>query len=104
MKLMTEEIEKKLLNAGFIPQIENMMEAEVIVKYFSPVGAGTWLIIGGKRNGEDWELFGYAELGYEWEWGSVMLSDLEEFRGPLGLGIERDLYCSEKYVKNFLNQ
>ena len=29
---------------------------------------------------------------YEWEWGTLMLSELQALRGPFGLTTERDLY------------
>lgn len=102
MELMTKEIEEKLEQTGLFPEMDNMLEAEVIVKYFNPCGAGTWLIVGGERAGDDWELYGYATLGYEWEWGSVMLSELRSYKGPLLLGIERDLYCEGKCVKDLV--
>lgn len=102
MVLMTKEIEKKLEKTGFIPEIEDLLEAEVIVKYFNPCGAGTWLIIGGERYGDDWELYGYATIGYEWEWGSVMLSELKAYKNRLSLGIERDLNCAGKCVRELI--
>ena len=102
MDLMTKEIEKKLKKTGFIPEIEDLLEAEVIVKYFNPCGAGTWLIIGGERCGDDWELYGYATIGYEWEWGSVMLSELKAYKIRLSLGIERDLHCAGKCVRELV--
>jgi len=102
MQLMTKEIEEKLEETGLYPDIENLMKAEIIVKYFNPTGVGTWLIVGGERVEEDWELFGYVELGYEWEWGPVMLSELSNYKGPLGLGIERDLYCIGKCVEDMV--
>ena len=37
-------------------------------------------------------LYGYCTLGYEWEWGTLMLSELQALRGPFGLTTERDLY------------
>lgn len=36
-------------------------------------------------------LFGYCHI-YEWEWGYVMLSELQNTRLPFGLTIERDLH------------
>ncbi len=99
MELMTKEIEEKLEQTGLFPEIEDMFEAEVIVKYFNPCGAGTWLIIGGKRYEDDWELYGYATIGYDWEWGSVMLSELKAYKNRLLIGIERDLYCAGKCVR-----
>lgn len=99
MELMTKEIEEKLERTGLFPEIDDLFEAEVIVKYFNPCGAGTWLVIGGERVEDDWELYGYATIGYEWEWGSFMLNEMKSYRGPLLIGIERDLYCAGKCVR-----
>lgn len=100
MELMTKEIEEKLKKVGLYPKYDDEMDAEVLVKYFKPVGAATWLIIAGKPvNDTDWLLFGYVTLGYEWEWGYVHLSDLVQCNGPFGLVIERDLYCEGKTVR-----
>ena len=51
MQLMTQEIEKKLEDVGYYPKVDDWDEAEVIVKYFNPYGAGTWLIVGGEKRG-----------------------------------------------------
>lgn len=102
MELMTDEIAKKLNMTGMYPEIENLMDAEVIVKYFYPVGAATWLIVGGEPCDNDWELYGYVTLGYGWEWGSVMLSTLSQYEGIFGLKIERDLYCEGQTVKELI--
>lgn len=102
MELMTNEIEKKLEETGFIPEMDDLFEAAVIVKYFDPCGAATWLIVGGERVGDDWELYGYATIGYYWEWGSVMLSELQSYKGPLQIGIERDLYCEGRCVRELV--
>jgi len=103
MKLMTEEIENKLRQAGYLPDIDNWMEADVIVKYFNPCGVGTWLIVGGEEKNGDWMLFGYVTLGHGWEWGPVFLSDLKKYKGPFGLGIERDLYCGQQKINALSN-
>lgn len=44
MLLMTKELEEKLYQYPIGSQDELGEEAEVIVKYFNPCGAGTWLI------------------------------------------------------------
>ena len=104
MQLMTQEIEKKLEDVVYYPKVDDWDEAEVIVKYFNPYGAGTWLIVGGEKDGDEWILYGYAEIGQGWEWGSVFLHELQEYRSPLfGLGIERDLYCEGQRVKDLIN-
>lgn len=99
MKLMTKAIEKKLLNVPTHSTGGNM-EAEVIVKYFNPCGAGTWLITEGEKdeNG-DWILYGYGHI-HEWEWGTVRLSELErQVFEPFGLKVERDLWCEGMKVR-----
>ena len=77
------------------------LKAPLIVKYFNPCGAGTWLITEGDKlpNG-DWLLYGYCHIT-EWEWGTVLFSELEKLRvPPLGLGIERDLYAKGTVGEN----
>ena len=104
MKLLTKEIEDKLVAHPYGSQDGLGGNAEVLVKYFNPTGAGTWLITEGeKQENGDWLLYGYCHI-FEWEWGSVMLSELESIRGFRGLGIERDLYTgNKKYIKDFVD-
>jgi hypothetical protein len=73
----------------------------VVVKFFNPMGSGTWLITEGELEDGEWLLYGYCIIS-EWEWGYVSLKELESIKLPFGLGIERDLYTSGKYVKDFL--
>lgn len=71
MKLITKEIEEKLLNSPIGSTDGKGKDAEVIVKYFNPIGSGTWLIIEGERQSDgDWLLFGYCNI-FDWEWGYV---------------------------------
>jgi hypothetical protein len=100
MKLMTEEIKRKLpkLYASEEMKAENI---PVVVKFFNPAGAGTWYITEGEPlydgppsdGGEvqDWKFFGLCSI-HEPELGYVLLSELEGYRGPFGLKIERDLH------------
>jgi hypothetical protein len=98
MELITKEIEKTLLKHPMGSQDGLGMDAQVIVKYFNPVGSGTWLITEGEKQEDgDWLLFGYCYL-FEWEWGEVLLSELQSVQLPLGLGIERDLYTKPATV------
>jgi hypothetical protein len=99
---MTKELEKKFEKYPLYSQDGKGMEAEVVVKYFNPCGAGTWLITEGEKmaNG-DWELFGYCHI-FEWEWGYVYLSELQDIKLPFGLGIERELYDGTKKVKDYI--
>ena len=79
------------------------MDAEVLVKYFNPYSSGTWLITEAERDGNDWRLFSFCHI-YEWEWGYLMLSELESLRLPFGFTVERDIYSAGKYVRDFLPQ
>ena len=100
--LMTKELEKTLNKYPIGSQDGKGMDAKVIVKYFNPCGAGTWLITEGeKQENGDWLLFGYCHL-FEWEWGYVMLSELESITLPFGLSIERELYVTGGCVKDYI--
>jgi len=94
MKLMTKALEKKFEKFPLYSQDGMGEEAEVVVKFFNPYGRGTWLITEGeKQENGDWLFFGYCHI-YDWEWGDVLLSQLQEIKiQPFGLGIERDLHC-----------
>lgn len=97
MKLLTEEIISKFVKHPFRSQEEKGMDAEVLVKYFNPCGSGTWLITEAEREGDDWQLFGFCHL-FEWEWGYLLLSELQSLKLPFGSGIERDLYAEGRTV------
>lgn len=95
MELLTKEIEKAFEEHPFDSQNGKGFDSEVVVKYFNPVGAGTWLITEAQKQEDgDWLLFGYMHI-FEWEWGYVTLNQLKNIKLPLGLTIERDLYIKE---------
>lgn len=107
MKLMTKEIAERLYRADRQVIETGQGPDEIIVKYFNPVGSGTWYITSGTPlddNGEpteldkakDWHLFGFADIGdpENAELGYVLLSELQSIHLPFGLGIERDIYYS----------
>ena len=94
MKLLTKEIEKELEKYPIGSQDDLGEDAKVIVKYFNPCGAGTWLVTEAEKQADgDWLLFGYACIT-DWEWGYTLLSELENIALPYGMKIERDLYSS----------
>jgi hypothetical protein len=67
-----------------------------VVKLFNPTGAETWLLTELDPQDED-VAWGLCDLGNGFpEFGAVRISELESFRGPLGIGIERDLYFTAK--------
>jgi hypothetical protein len=84
MELLTPELRKQL------PQLysqEKEPDAIAYVKFFNPCGRWTWYAT--EFDGED-TFFGLVK-GSEEELGYFSLSELQEYRGSLGLGIERDL-------------
>ena len=108
MELMTKELEKQLeKHPLYSNEDKRILDQEIIVKYFNPFGAGTWLITEGRKepNG-DYLLYGLANV-IEWEAGYTTLKQLEEIRDNKQLmSIERDLYLKENttigdYLKTY---
>lgn len=89
MKLLTKSIEAKLLKNG-----KNAGKDHApVVKFFNPCGNQTWLFSEMSDDGDT--LFGLCDLGFGFaELGYASLSEMTEFKGILGLGIERDMYFS----------
>ena len=86
MKLMTEDIERRLLDNAQSPDEDHWP----VVKFFDPGGPATWLIT--RMDPRDRDIvFGLADLGFGCvELGIVRISELCNIRGSLGFGIERD--------------
>ena len=67
-----------------------------VVKFFSPVGAATWLATELDADGDT--LFGLADLGFGCpELGYFSLSEIEALRLPFGLTVERDLFFASRH-------
>lgn len=107
MELWTEELEQKAINFPLYSQDGKGMQAKVLVKYFNPYGAGTWIITEAeKQDNGDWLLFGYCHI-FEWEWGFVLLSELQHTKVNVcgcRFGLERDLYIDENATVADLTQ
>lgn len=91
MKLLTKGLLKAFEKQGDTSR-QQASETKVIAKFFNPVGAGTWYAA--EWIPEEGIFFGFVSLfnDYNDEMGYFSLQELEEYRGPLGLGIERDLH------------
>lgn len=92
MELLTQEIKKILPKLYSQEQIEDPM---VVFKLFTPDSSFTWFILeGSPQPDDDWMFFAKvtSHLCPEGELGYVMLSELEQVKGALGLSVERDLY------------
>lgn len=96
MKLITKQIENKLRKFPLYSQDGKGQDAEVIVKFFNPLGSETWLITeGNKLENGDYEFFGYMGSAWGWSWGYVLLSQL----AALGIRCEREIYDSLRCYK-----
>lgn len=99
MKLLTKDIHERLAKNGRIrEQLAAGGKAEAdfypVVKLFTPDAGCTWLLT--ELDPDDPDIaFGLCDLGMGCpELGTVRISELESVRGPLNLGIERDLHFS----------
>src|SRR5512139_1908371 len=101
MRLMTKQLEKRFAKVGSQGEVEDPV---VIAKFFNPAGAGTWYATEYDPTGR--MFFGYVSIFGDWndEWGYFSLEELESYKGPLGLGIERDLYWDEVPASTVIKQ
>jgi len=97
MELLPQEIRQAL---PLLRSTEALgMDAPIIAKFFTPTSNWTWYAT--EFDGDDL-FFGLVD-GHEKEIGYFSLSELEAVRGPLGLGIERDLYFGTDHtLKEFM--
>lgn len=98
MKLLTKAIEKKLEKFPLCSQDGKGDDADIICKFFNPMGSGTWYVLEGeKHENGDWLFYGLVDL-FEREYGYFSLSELESVRLPFGMGIERDMSYTNRKV------
>jgi hypothetical protein len=97
MSLIPEPLKQQMLENGktnwaLSAKDENTVDCKPVVKLFNPCGAATWLLT--ELDPEDADLaFGLCDLGMgSPELGSVRISELEDYKGRLGIGIERDIH------------
>lgn len=99
MQLLTKQLIKRFAQVG---DQKNEADPIVVAKFFNPVGAGTWYAT--EYNPKFRVFFGYVSIygDHNDEWGSFSLDELEYYKGPLGLGIERDRYFSEQRISQVM--
>ena len=97
MRLMTKELEKRFLEVG---SQENVKDPVIVAKFFNPCGAGTWYAT--EYDPKTQTFFGYVSIFGDAndEWGYFSLAELESYKGPFGIGIERDLYFGEQKISS----
>jgi len=87
MKLLTKEIAEELQKQY---PMGSDMEQIVFAKLFDPSSSWSWYLI--NQDPDDFYYLWGIVKGVEIEMGSINLAALEEYRGRLGIGIERDIY------------
>ena len=95
MKLLTAELRKQLPALG---TTANQADPTIVCKFFTPDSSWTWYAI--EFDGDD-TFYGLVD-GFEQEFGSFSLAELENLRGPMGLPVERDLYFKPAPASKFL--
>ena len=106
MKPMTMKPIPKILKERLIKNHFDNLKSEqrgeksfkVVLKLFNPTGIGTWYL--SELDPETNQAFGLAHV-HEKELGYIDLNELENFRGLMGLPIERDkLFPANKKTLN----
>lgn len=91
MLLLTQDLRARLIANG-----QSRGDHLPVVKFFNPVGAGTWLFSELDEDGDS--LFGLCDLGFGCpEMGSASLGEIAAVRLPFGLAIERDLHFEGRF-------
>lgn len=91
MELMTQELET-VFPPLYSQEDNDPKDIKVIAKFFDPCGSWTWYAT--EYDPKERLFFGYVR-GFENELGYFSLDELSSVKGPLGLGIERDLHFGE---------
>ena len=98
MKQITKAIREKLIENH--KKQDGTKEFKAVLKLFNPTGAGTWYL--SELNPETNVAFGLCYITDK-EYGYVNLNELENFKGALGLGIERDKFFTPKTLEECKN-
>ena len=93
MKLITEEFEALFKDYPLYSQ-EHEKDPKVIAKLFDPCGSASWFLL--EYDPVQRLAFGYVQGLAEDELGYISLTEMESIKGPLGIGIEQDLYFRQK--------
>jgi len=91
MNLLTLQLLDRFKEVG--PQ--DISDPIIVAKFFTSWSSWTWYAISYEE--ESGMFFGLIK-GTHTELGYFSIKDLKRLKGPLGLGIERDLYWREKRV------
>ena len=89
MLLLTKEIKERLVkNFNDNEAAHGEKKFKAVVKLFNPVGRGYWFLT--ELNPANNMAFGGAFI-HDWDLGGISIDEIQKVKGPLGLGIERDI-------------
>ena len=93
MKIVTEEFEELFKDYPLYSQ-EHEKDPLIVAKIFDPTSSATWFLT--EYDPVEKIAFGYVVGMAEDEFGYISLTEMESIQGPLGIGIEQDLYFVQK--------
>jgi hypothetical protein len=93
MKIVTDEFVELFAKYPLYSQ-EEAEDPLVICKLFDPCGSATWFLL--EFDPVERIAFGYVQGLTADELGYISLTEMESIKGPLGIGIEQDLYFQQK--------
>jgi len=93
--LITEEFETLFKDYPLYSQ-EEVEDPLVVAKLFDPVGSATWFLL--EFDPVEKIAFGYVTGLQVDELGYISLTEMESIKGPLGIGIEQDMYFIQKQL------
>jgi len=93
MKIVTEEFEELFKDYPLYSQ-ENESDPLVIAKLFDPCGSASWFLT--EFDPLEKRAFCFVTGMTADEYGYVSLTEMESIEGPLGIGIEQDIYFKQK--------
>lgn len=97
-KLITKEVENRLKKYPLYSQ-DGVADKKILVKFFGG-SSFSWVVVEAEQNGDDWEFFGWVDLGYGGEWGYFRFSDIKDLKfKPFNLGLEREI--NEHYENGY---
>lgn len=104
MKLMTKELQRKFEKVKPYDG-DASFDAPVLAKFFGG-SAYTCIVTSAEKDGDDYILYGYATIGYGYEYGAVRLSQLQALKfPPFGTYAERDMYLPKNCkVKDLISK
>jgi hypothetical protein len=100
MKIVTEEFEA-LFNDYPLYSQEHESDPLIIAKLFDPCGSASWFLL--EYDPVEKIAFCWVQGLAEDELGYTSLTEMESIKGPLGIGIEQDLYFVQKRLSECFN-